>query len=222
MTAQIPKSLRKPKETISSILGKGAAKSQFRLDAVTEDFFAPMDELLGEKPFFLGDETTGLDCLAVGYLALMLKPDVPHDWLRHTLKDKYPRLAEWTNKMIAECFNNEHLPWREPEMPTIAGIAYTVLDNLVDSVPIVGAMRTNGYIKLSSQELGIDDYEARELALAARNRNRELYSQIVAVTGGIGAFVGYLFWVGMIKIPRRAANGGRRDFGTAGAMLGLR
>ena len=222
MTAQIPKSLRKPKETISSILGKGAAKSQFRLDAVTEDFFAPMDELLGEKPFFLGDETTGLDCLAVGYLALMLKPDVSHDWLRHTLKDKYPKLTEWTNKMIAECFNNEHLPWREPETPTIAGIAYTVLDNLVDSVPIVGAMRTNGYIKLSSQELGIDDYEARELALAARNRNRDLYSQIVAVTGGIGAFVGYLFWVGMIKIPRRAANGGRRDFGTAGAMLGLR
>ena len=221
MTAQIPKSLRKPKETVNSILGKSTAKIQFRLDAVTDDFFAPMDELLEDKSFFLGDEASGLDCLAVGYLALMLKPDVPHGFLRRAMKQKYPRLAEWTERMIAECLNNEQLPWQEGATPTIAEMLYTVLDTVVDSFPIVGTMRTNSQIKLSSQEPDLEDYEARRLALGARNRNRELYCQIAAVTGGIGAFVGYFFWVGMIKIPRRAVNGGRRNFGTAGAMLGL-
>jgi hypothetical protein len=56
----------------------------------------------------------------------------------------------------------------------------------------------------------------------ATNRNRELYSQIVAVTAGIGTFVGYLFWVGILQLPkRRSSETGKRNFGAAGAMLGL-
>jgi hypothetical protein len=54
------------------------------------------------------------------------------------------------------------------------------------------------------------------------NRNCKLYSQIVAVTAGIGTFVGYLFWVVMLQLPkRRGTETRKRDFGAAGAMLGL-
>jgi hypothetical protein len=56
----------------------------------------------------------------------------------------------------------------------------------------------------------------------ATNRNRELYGQIFAVGAGISTFVGYLFWVGILQLPkRRSHDNGKRDFGAAGAMLGL-
>jgi hypothetical protein len=55
------------------------------------------------------------------------------------------------------------------------------------------------------------------------NRNCELYSQIVAVTTGIGTFVGYLFWVGMLQLPkRRSIETRKRDFGAAGGNAGSR
>jgi sorting and assembly machinery component 37 len=241
MTAQIPKSLRKPKETVSSLLGKSTHRNQFRLDAVTSEFCEPLNELLGDKEWFISDTVTSLDCLAIGYLALMQAPDLPHDWLRRALKEKYPRLGKWTAKFASSTFGEsilpahvlspasrgsgkgQHgLPWQAPVRPTITTIASSVLENTMDALPIVGRLRANKQLKRSSQDPDLEDYERKQLAVMATNRNRELYSQIVAVGAGIGTFVGYLFWVGILQLPKRTSHEtGKRNFGAAGAMLGL-
>ena len=241
MTAQIPKSLRKPKETDSSLLSKSTRRNQFRLEAVTSEFFEPLDELLADKEWLISDTATSLDCLAVGYLALMQTPKLPHDWLGRALKEKYPRLGKWTARFGRSTFgaftNPAHalsplpkgsgkearaLPWRAPARPTITAIALSIADSTLDAVPIIGQLRTNNQLKKSSQDPGLEDYERKQLAVIATNRNRELFSQIFAVTAGISTFVGYLFWVGILQLPKGRSNGAaRRDFGPAGTMLGL-
>lgn len=241
MTAQIPKSLRKPKETVASLLGKSTARDQFRLDAVTSEFCEPLEELLGAQECFLSDTVTSLDCLALGYLALMQAPDLPHDWLKRALKEKFPRLGTWTTKFARSTFGESvtpayalappsqvrgkgkpSLPWQVPPSPTMAGLAASILETTLDALPIVGQLRVNRQMKKSSEDATLEDYERKQLAVMATNRNRELYSQIVAATVGMSTFVGYLFWVGILQLPRRRSNeNGKRDFGAAGAMLGL-
>lgn len=241
MTAQIPKSLRKPKETVSSLLGKSTHRNQFRLDAVTSEFYEPLNELLGGGEWFISDAVTSLDCLAVGYLALMQAPDLPHDWLRRALKEKYPRLGKWSATFASSTFGElilpahalsahsavsgkakRSLPWQAPVQPTVASIAANLLDSTIDTIPIVSQLRENKQLKKLSQDLDLEDYERKQLAVMATNRNRELYSQIVAVGAGIGTFLGYLFWVGILQLPKRTSNAtGKRNFGAAGAMLGL-
>ena len=241
MTAQIPKSLRKPKETVSNLLGKSTHRSQFRLDAVTSEFFEPVDELLADKEWLISERLTSLDCLAIGHLALMQAPQLPHDWLRCAMKQKYPRLGKWTSVVARSTFgrrvdarnalsplsednvNEEHsLPWQAPVRPTVATIASTILETTVDALPIVGRLRANKQLRSSSEYPGLEEYERKQLAVIATNRNRDLYSQIVAAGAGIGTFVGYLFWVGVLQLPkRRDKDSGKRNFGAAGAMLGL-
>jgi sorting and assembly machinery component 37 len=242
LTAQIPKSLRKPKETVSSLLGKSTHRNQFRLDAVTSEFFEPLDDLLADKKWLISDTVASVDCLAIGYLALMHAPQLPHDWLRRAMEKKYPTLGKWTAQVVRSTFgdpiNPSHalsplpegnrqggrgLPWQAPVRPTITAIASSILDNTIDALPIVSQLRANKQLRKSSQEdPELEDYERNQLAVMATNRNRELYSQIFVIGAGIGTFVGYLFWVGILQLPkRRSHDNGKRDFGAAGAMLGL-
>lgn len=241
LSAQIPKSLRKPKQTVSSMLGKSTHRNQFRLDAVTSDFLEPLDELLADKEWFIGATVTSLDCLALGYLALMQCSHLPLDWLSLALKEKYPRLGRWAEKFSRDTFgrpvapsdaffpsqdsvgkNAPRLPWQAPNRPTAGAIASAILENTIDALPVISQLRTNRQLKKMSQGPDVDDIESKQLSVMAESRNRELFSQLFAVGAGMGVFVGYLFWVGMLKIPGgQRASGGRRDFGMAGAMLGL-
>jgi sorting and assembly machinery component 37 len=242
LTAQIPKSLRKPKETVSSLLGKSTHRNQFRLDAVTSEFFEPLDDLLADKEWLISDTVTSTDCLAIGYLALMHAPQLPHDWLRSAMQKKYPRLGRWTAQVARSTFGDpvdpsytlsplpednrkggRGLPWQAPVRPTITAVASSILDNTIDALPIVSQLRANKQLRKSSQEdPELEDYERKQLAAMATNRNRELYSQIFAVGAGISTFMGYLFWVGILQLPKRLSRDtGKRDFGAAGAMLGL-
>ncbi len=241
LTAQIPKSLRKPRQTVSSLLGQSTHRNQFRLDAITADFLEPLDELLADREWFIAETVSSLDCLAIGYLVLLQSPLLPLGWLKRALKEKYPHLGGWAESFSRDAFGDEvtpsealsasregsekakqGLPWQAPVRPTFGALAFTILDNTMDALPVVGQLRSNRQLKKASQDPDLDEYESKQLAVMASNRNQELYSQIFAVGAGIGVFIGHLFWVGMLKLPQRQrASGGRRDFGTAGAMLGL-
>jgi sorting and assembly machinery component 37 len=241
LTAQIPKSLRKPKETVSSLLGKSTHRNQFRLDAVTSEFFESLDDL-ADKGWLISDTVTSVDCLAIGYLTLMHTPQLPHDWLRSAMKKKYPKLGKWTAQVARSTFGDpidpshalsplpkgnrqggRGLPWQAPVRPTVTAIALSLLDDTLDALPIVSQLRANKQLRKSSQEdPELEDYERKQLAVMATNRNRELYSQVFTIGAGIGMFAGYLFWVGILQLPRRwSRDNGRRNFGAAGAMLGL-
>ena len=99
LSSQIPQSLRKPQQTVNAMLGHDTRRSKFRLDAVTSDFLAPLNEALAKKEWLITDHVTSADCLCLGYLALMLLvPKAPQPWLQEALERQYPRLGRWMGR----------------------------------------------------------------------------------------------------------------------------
>lgn len=88
----------------SGVLGalqKPEYTTRFKLDALAAETLGPLNDLLGEKPWLLNEEdegVTSLDCLALGYLSLMLYPPLPQPWLAETLRSKYPRLEAYVRR----------------------------------------------------------------------------------------------------------------------------
>jgi sorting and assembly machinery component 37 len=151
------------KDTVRSLLQRPEHAAIFRLHAVAEEFFAPLRDMMGEKnEFLLGtEEPTEVDCLAYGYLSLMLYPDVPQAWLAKTMKEKHGNLVKFVERMhkkleletkvadvmdLAQCKSQENvtgrrkarsmnLPWSPPARPTILETVSRISTELVEQVP---------------------------------------------------------------------------------------
>jgi hypothetical protein len=93
---------------IGGFLGTPKYAARFRLDAVSNELLEPLSDLLGQNEYLLGTtQPSSLDCLAFGYLALMLFPAVPQAWLKETISTKFPRLATYVRKLRQDIFSNE-------------------------------------------------------------------------------------------------------------------
>ncbi|KAH6720384.1 Tom37 C-terminal domain-containing protein [Leptodontidium sp. MPI-SDFR-AT-0119] len=105
----VPTSLRRPKTTLSSLLAASPETSaQIRLSALATSFFEPLHDLRRKKAFFVSDtQFSSLDCLALGYLALMLVPDLPQPWLSRTMRENFPGLCAWTEELCRTVFGKE-------------------------------------------------------------------------------------------------------------------
>jgi sorting and assembly machinery component 37 len=247
-TGQIPKSLlKKPQETVISLLAQEQHQNQFRLDAITSVFLGPLDDLLGRKPFLLlENQLSSLDCLAVGHLSLALYPALPHPFLQTALKEKFPRLASYTERVSKACFGNPvdpkayltevssdprrksyesaPLPWRPEPTRSFTDMGIQVLENFADSIPILSQFRANNRLRHAAADPGLEDIQKNQLSTLSRDQRRELYAQICTVVGGISAFIGYLFYVGLFSIESDEEEEeieGDGSFGEAGELLGL-
>ncbi|RCI13094.1 hypothetical protein L249_0228 [Ophiocordyceps polyrhachis-furcata BCC 54312] len=133
-------------------------------------------QLQGSRPprFVRGTESdspSSLDCLAYGYLALMLKPDVPRAFIRDWALTRAPRLTEFVDAMTPS-----DLPWFAPEPPTLARSAIRLVDSVVRNLPTLG------------------EHYADEMRLRARRGVRGLDRRIVTLAAGLaaaGLAVGY-------------------------------
>jgi len=95
---------------IGGLLSSPIYAAKFKLDALSNELLGPMSDLLGKKDYlFKGDEPSSLDCLAFGYLALMLYPDVPQAWLKEAILTRYPRLAKYISRMRGELIGHHEL-----------------------------------------------------------------------------------------------------------------
>ncbi|MCJ1230085.1 hypothetical protein MMC12_006756 [Toensbergia leucococca] len=102
---QIPPSLLKPRQTVLSLVKQNHQASRFRLDALSDAFLEPLQQLLGQKRFLLSnDEPSSLDCLAFAYLSLALFPELPHPWLAESMKSRFPSLCVYVENLIKELF----------------------------------------------------------------------------------------------------------------------
>lgn len=174
---QIPKSfIRRPRDTVSSLLGRTSRQTSFKLDALTAELFEVLETLLAEKTHLLGggdgDRLTSLDCWATGYLSLALFPDLPQSWLRESMQSKAPRLTEYTKRMRDQYLGStsvepqhvlttttniqhpqpnsqtpHHLPWKLPDRPSISTISSTILATLADSTPILKDIRSHNRLR---------------------------------------------------------------------------
>lgn len=164
---QIPRSLRNSiRQTVGMAGRQSQHAAQIRLAALMDSVFGPLNELLGEKQLLLEDERmTSLDCLALGYLALAVRPEMPQSWLAETMKKKYPLLCAFVDVGIKRCFGGpvrpqdalldlEHngsgqdnldfseksfLPWETPPPTDLLSKSTNLLSYTLPSLPLVGS-----------------------------------------------------------------------------------
>ena len=118
---KIPERLRPRRRGVKAALSPEQTAS-FRLEAVARETLGVLADLkgnvgLGDERFFFGsDKPTTLDCLAFGYLALMLVPEVPRPWLRDVMRRRYECLALFVDNTRDELFGGDvasSLPWQQ-------------------------------------------------------------------------------------------------------------
>ncbi|KAL3465471.1 Tom37 C-terminal domain-containing protein [Aspergillus heterothallicus] len=208
--------IRRPRETVSSLLGKTSQQHQFRLEALTGELFEPLEELLGDKTHMLSEKApSSLDCIAIGYLCLALIPELPHTWLRDLMLRKAPRLSKYIERMrrelyglvnVSDAFATEgrpFLPWRAPERARLATIGSTLFNTLADSTPILRDIRMNNRLReaAESPDSGLSEVESKTLSAYAGAQGRDTLLSIATVVGGFAALVGYMIHVGVFSAP---------------------
>lgn len=210
---QIPQSLLyRPRETVTTLLGKTAQASRFRLESLTAELFEPLQELLGKKSYMLSDtQPSSLDALVIGYLSLALVPEVPSPWLRDALLTKTPLLAKYVERMrqqylgvvsAADAFSQTpggKLPWRPPESVTVGKIGNTLFNTLADATPIWSEIRKRE--RLRDPAFQPSKAPSHNLLLTA-----------AAIVAGTTAAVSYFFYPGLLKsLPLGSADAKQKE-----------
>lgn len=216
----IPKHLvAKPKETVTNMLGKRGHQNQFRLDAITSDFFEPLCELVeknGSQSWVFGtDQASSLDCLLLGYMSLMCPPLTPPcKWLQDALSTRYPALWHWTTNFRQECFggpisaadvvftstsdigaSHGHLPWQSRSTTSLQRIGLTVLTATLDFLPVVSRYRSDRIIRTSCQN--VKKADLHETGPLVQTTKHPLRSGLGMVGTVIFASLGYFFYAGL-------------------------
>ncbi|KAL8782118.1 MAG: hypothetical protein Q9213_005688 [Squamulea squamosa] len=210
--AEIPRRLIRSAPRTTSLAKKSQHAARFRLDRLAERFFEPLNRMLQGKNYLLSDERlTSLDCLALGYLALVLVPKVPQAWLAQKVKTNYPDLCRYVEDLARDCFGLElHtsseedpnrdgrqdtviattsiLPWKTPEVPTSLiplNININILP-LLESLPLFGSF-----------------YRPPPLQSPTTNPHDEFANRIpilptffLGLTASIAALGTYILWTG--------------------------
>lgn len=73
----------------------------FRLKAIADAFFEPLDAALADKTGYLLDTArpAAVDCIAYAYLALILRADTPSRWAVDALRAGFPRLEAYSARL---------------------------------------------------------------------------------------------------------------------------
>ncbi|SMR51548.1 unnamed protein product [Zymoseptoria tritici ST99CH_3D1] len=210
--AQARASLLLPKKnTLKSLLQTPERASIFKLQALADNFFGPLADVLGEKEYLLGtEEGTSVDCLLYGLLALMLFPKVPQDWLAQTMRQRYGKLAAFVervhttlglttdteevvkllqNRSEAESLSQREaskssLPWTiEPQM-NIAETFKSIGYALIEQIPFIGS--PNSLQLMSTHKASTLSRHMRAVVLSA--------TASIALSGYIALHTGLLVW----------------------------
>lgn len=207
ISAAIPKSLRLPKKSVSALLGSRAEATRFRLEAVTNDFFEPLNKLLGEQDCFLGETMTVLDCYALSVLALMDVGDMAQPWLREALH-KYPRLSNWTAKHVHSTFGaSANLPWETPTERSWYRFGFDVLNSIAESLPLT---LTTTAIRPCDNEIATSGRSGQLKKLESKHSFRmqiQRHQQVLreTVTAGVSSagLLGTLIYMGVLTSTLR-------------------
>ncbi|KAJ5163194.1 Mitochondrial import receptor subunit (Tom37) [Penicillium coprophilum] len=217
---QIPSNMiQQPRDTVSKLLGRTAQTNQFRLEALTADFFEPLEAMLARSKICLlpaddNNNPSSLDCVALGYLSLALVPELAFPWLRDAMRAKAPLLTAYTERMRSRCFGDapveaKHafqptapaaLPWRAPERISVAAVGTTLLGTLADNTPFLREVRQNRRLKQAVEaDSAFSSVEKQVLSSYADSSNKDMLLSIATAVAGTAALVGYMVHVGLLS-----------------------
>ena len=116
--------------TLRNLLRQPEHSDTFRLNALTDQFCQPLQEQLGDKSWLIhhdGDPWS-IDYLALGYLSLMLRADVPKKWLATAIKTRYPRLVRYYDEVYERIHDRFHS--RGADIPRQVSSTFSTLQGL--------------------------------------------------------------------------------------------
>ncbi|KAL8823364.1 MAG: hypothetical protein Q9191_005921 [Dirinaria sp. TL-2023a] len=240
----IPQSLRVPKQTITGAIEKQQHAARFRLDALADAFFEPLQEMLGDKRYMLSEDTlSSLDCVALSYLALMLVPPVPHKWLAETMMARYPGLCLYVKRLSKDFFggpvqvdhaligsdgetlvddpkaeewqNSKKLPWGKPAERGPRDAGSTFLAGMVNSLPFADHLGRDDILIDSA-----DTHAYTSTSAGTSSLSSIIIPSVLALGSMAAAVGGYLLYSNVRSDPapqRKSLS----QMGEAGSMLGM-
>lgn len=182
-----------------------------RLHGLVGDCLSDVGALMTDQEpprFFATSPVSSLDCLAYGYLALMLRPPVPRSFLRDWVQAEAPRLATFVDSMAPQ-----KLPSVASEPPSVFTSSVRVVDSVLRNAPSLG------------------EHYAKEMRLRAEQATHGLDRRSLVLASSLlttGAVVGYGLYAYRSLQPFgarsqiwRATRGGTMlsQFGELGTML---
>ena len=236
----IPQSLRLPRQTVTSLVKQPQHAARFRLDALADALFRPLQQLLVNKHYMLSvEKPSSLDCVAYAYLALALTPQVPHAWVAEALKNRYPGLCKYVDRLSKDFFGgpvavsdalltsdghqaktetsphatSKTLPWGKPEPKTFAALGSTLLGGTVRSLPLSRHFRKSNIL------LENDLTEFRG-PTETTTKSCDIAPPLLAAFSAIAAIGAYVFYSSVSTEPAPQQST-LSDMGEAGAILDL-
>ncbi|KAK3177934.1 hypothetical protein OEA41_000066 [Lepraria neglecta] len=224
VTDLIPDALRtKNKETVSGLVKQQQGGKRFRLDTLVDALCEPLSALLGEKRYLFSDESpSSLDCLVLGYLSLVLVPDVPMKWLRERMESKWPGLVKFVKSGVEECFGGrvrvedalmgddgeekgKKLPWRASELRGAKFAEKMIWNGVLDTLPLY-----RNTILTSPSNPDSDPVHPTP------SQSSALLPIIITATTALAAVAGYVLYAGF---GGESENRRLSDMGEAGAIF---
>lgn len=173
---------------------------------LARDTYGILQSQLGDKQYMFGDRynhtdhksiqylfdfcsPTTLDCIVFGYLALHLYPDLAHRRLQHILKNEYPKLASYCDRINNLLFKDNAIESAPVEnMPSLwrtfvnnpSGFFSSVKDDVVS------------YMGSTT-----DDEHKPEKSSAQVDFERK---RIWSIAGGVTFFLAYVIYNGILSI----------------------
>ncbi|KAK6350999.1 hypothetical protein TWF718_004177 [Orbilia javanica] len=163
--------------------------TRVRLRNLLADFLDPIEEKLsGQNYFFGGTSPTTIDCLLVGYLSLLLYPDLPSAWAKEILQQEFPGVVAYTNRLMSSYLSDN--------------IAYGAPDETDKLTFISWTKRT---LESSPQSFGLTD----NIPLNQEGYKTQSTAFWVAVQGVIGLAA----TIGTVLAYKASTTGGGVDVG---------
>jgi len=197
----------------------------FRLYALVDQFCGPLIELMGEKPWLLtGGEPSTVDFVALGYLMVMLRADMPKKWLANAIETKYPILVHYLERLEEKLADQlKTTTFETAQQPTfLHGLTY-IGNSILKSIPVLGIVDIS---RSSESERALERYSQSKSVFKLYRILR--YAAITCSTLGITGLgaLGYMQWHSrrdddfVIRSgPAYASN--LADFGDAGEFLAV-
>ena len=217
--------------TVTGQVKKHVSGARFRVEAMIGALCGPLTTLLDNKTYLLSTtRPSTADCLALGYLSLLLIPSLPVSWMQELIRQRYPTLSSFVSRGVWDLYGGETnveealegrrrggggggggergLPWRKPEVVGAKMAERMIWGAVTDHLPIFGTNIVSG-----SEDMK-EDVEGGEGML---RRAEGFVPAVVAVTTAVAAVAGYLYNAAVnTKLEKEKM---LSDMGEAGALF---
>ena len=170
----------------------GKTKRELQMLRVCADFLSPLAKKVeeGGGPFWFGDAPSSLDCYVLGYLALLLIPEMPEDWAARAVK-REPRLAAYVHDLRERLLGGIVVGQAERgDLPWLGGV-------LVEEVRAWAAgLWGNGEEEWKDEDPMVEERKRR----AVLARRKEWWKSLGFILGGVAGMAGYVVWSGIVAI----------------------